>query len=118
MEFKGTKGDWYKTYRNGSWLIQDYDCYIEDSKGCIAEVYWFNDGLDTAEANAKLISCAPEMLEMLKNISNALLMDEMHTTLIHRLKNSTKIILESIILHMEKWPVKYSNEFNHIYTYF
>lgn len=65
MEFKGTKGDWYKTYRNGSWLIQDYDCFIEDSKGCIAEVYWFNDGLDTAEANAKLISCAPEMLEML-----------------------------------------------------
>jgi len=93
MEFKGTKGDWYKTYRNGSWLIQDYDCYIEDSKGCIAEVYWFNDGLDTAEANAKLISCAPEMLEMLKNISNALLMAQ---------NPSDKMLIEEIDQLIEK----------------
>ncbi len=67
-EFKGTKGTWCKNYRNGSWLIQDIESFTENSKGCIAEVYWFNDGNDTAEANALLISYAPEMLEALQKV--------------------------------------------------
>jgi hypothetical protein len=67
MEFKGTKGKWHSSYRNGSWLIQNEDDFNNNSTNCIAESYYFNDGRDTAEANVKLISKAPQMLEMLQN---------------------------------------------------
>lgn len=60
MEFKGTKGKWYSEYKSGYWKITD-----DEREGSIAEVYFFNDGKDTAEHNAKLIEKAPEMLEML-----------------------------------------------------
>lgn len=66
MEFKGSKGKWFSSYINGSWLIQDLESYQEGFRTTIAEVYYFNDGKDTAEANALLISKSPEMLEMLK----------------------------------------------------
>ena len=67
-EFKGTKGQWVANYQTGSWLIQDKEAYQEGLKGCLAEVYYFHDGKDTAEANALLISKAPEILKMLKDI--------------------------------------------------
>ena len=66
MEFKGTKGTkgkWYSEYKSGYWKITD-----DEREGSIAEVYFFNDGKDTAEHNAKLIEKAPEMLEMLKEL--------------------------------------------------
>ena len=68
MEFKGTKGKWVANYQTGSWLIQDKETYQEGLKGCLAEVYYFDDGKDTAEYNSLLISKAPEMLEMLNFI--------------------------------------------------
>lgn len=64
--FKGTKNKWVSNYSNGSWLIQDLETYKDGFKSSIAEVYWFNDGKDTAEYNALLISKAPEMLDMLQ----------------------------------------------------
>lgn len=64
-EFKGTKGKWISNYQVGSWLIQDLETYQDGYKGSIAEVYYFDDGNDTAELNALLISKAPEMLEIL-----------------------------------------------------
>lgn len=66
MEFKGTRGKWVANYQTGSWLIQDKETYQKGLKGCLAEVYYFDDGKDTAEYNSLLISKAPEMLEILK----------------------------------------------------
>lgn len=68
MEFKGTSGKWVLNYQSGSWLIQDLETYQDGYKTALAEVYYFNDGKDTAEANALLISKAPEMLEMLERV--------------------------------------------------
>lgn len=62
---KFTKGKWVANYQAGSWLIQDKETYQDGLKGCLAEVYYFDDAIDTAEHNALLISKAPEMLEML-----------------------------------------------------
>lgn len=65
MENQFTKGLWHSTYDNGSWKIQDQESYQDGLRSAIAEVYYFNDEADTSEANALLISKAPEMLEML-----------------------------------------------------
>ena len=69
---KFTKGKWISNYQAGSWLIQDLETYQDGYKGSIAEVYYFDDGEDTAELNALLISKAPEMLEELKHLVKAL----------------------------------------------
>ncbi len=72
-EFKGTKGKWDKIHTMGN--NQDKDCFykiIKNSKGLtIAEAKGVHYGIKNEEciANAKLISCAPEMLEMLKEVS-------------------------------------------------
>ena len=60
MEFKGTKGKW-DIFR------QDNDIYIETESGNAAICSIVGGvGLEQDEANALLISKAPEMLEMLK----------------------------------------------------
>jgi len=72
MEFKGTKGKWekYKTYNE-----EDTPIFSVTSKdGNIAHVYNLQVccGIqETTKANALLISKAPEMLEMLKDILEA-----------------------------------------------
>jgi len=68
--FKGTKGKWVSSYDNGVWSIQDEEGYQEGYKSSLADVYFFDDGKDTAEHNAKLISKAPEMLEMIQTLIN------------------------------------------------
>jgi hypothetical protein len=65
MEFKGTKEKWYSSYQNGSWLIQNEDDFNNDSTKLYSRILLFYDGRDTAEANVKLITKAPEMLDML-----------------------------------------------------
>ena len=67
MEFKGTKGKWNIGEINTK-------IWAENRKGCIADCGGFHHnqefyiGFENEEmkANAKLISCAPEMLEALK----------------------------------------------------
>lgn len=86
MKWKGTKEPWIANFDNNSWLIQNLEDYQDGAKSCIAEVYYFDDGEDTAEHNAQLIVDAGnvrqqinfdlpellrqrnEMLEMLKSI--------------------------------------------------
>ena len=88
MEFKGTKGKWYSEYKSGYWKITD-----EEREGSIAEVYFFNDGKDTAEHNVKLIEKAPEMLEILKLILETEgLSQKVHSNLIF---NAKRIIKEA-----------------------
>lgn len=72
MEFKGTKGDWINTYpiitseeEDICEIFVHLDAYMDNSNS-IAE--------KTAEANAKLISCAPKMLEMLNRIEKSSLL--------------------------------------------
>ena len=71
MEFKGTKGKWklYKQYDE-----EDTPMFSIDSKeGILAHCYNLQMCCGTQEctnANALLISKAPEMLEMLKELSN------------------------------------------------
>jgi hypothetical protein len=61
-EFKGTKGEWKLT----SWGT------IVDSEGLgICQEHGITNG-SKWDANAQLISCAPEMLEMLQDIANTL----------------------------------------------
>lgn len=73
MEFKGTKGKWYITsspYYNEETGENDGSFYIvtKDLKYIITGVnaysFW-GQTIETAKANALLISKAPEMLEML-----------------------------------------------------
>jgi hypothetical protein len=71
MEFKGTKGKWkIKKRRNNCFYIK------AESWSNFCQVYTITDGgMSTnkeAKANALLISKAPEMLEMLKEIHSFL----------------------------------------------
>lgn len=63
IEFKGTKGKWYLAESDIPQLrvVSEYE--VEDICECLLE------------ADAKLISCAPEMLEMLNRIENYSLLD-------------------------------------------
>jgi hypothetical protein len=82
MEFKGTKGKWKVTNSipNG---IYDLEGHIEIANDQWSIACVFND-VDEAKANALLISKAPEMLEMLKQISISLSKTNIHTSLIDR----------------------------------
>jgi hypothetical protein len=59
MEFKGTKGHWEA---RGSYVYKLNETHE------ISTIITHNGNKDEAEANAKLISCAPEMLKMLNDI--------------------------------------------------
>jgi hypothetical protein len=63
MEFKGTKGKW-NLLSNVSW------CEIQ-TESPIKSICAINKKIEEYEANALLISKAPEMLEMLKEILEA-----------------------------------------------
>ena len=63
MEFKGTKGKWYRNTK--SKIVSSV--YSENEEKLI---HISGKNNDEAKANALLISKAPEMLEMLKEISN------------------------------------------------
>lgn len=75
-EFKGVKGKWEQSHRqipndiNGNWATQ---VYSEDGE-TIASIAWYPNPQENRvmgtyrEANAKLISCAPEMLDILSKI--------------------------------------------------
>ena len=70
MEFKGTKGKWHLhelVYENSSGIITQAIASYRDSGILVANAYGRNN--DTSKANAKLIAAAPEMFEMLKELS-------------------------------------------------
>jgi len=65
MKFKGTKGEWeVQTPKHGIGFL-----YIKTDEKEIAHCCGIKDNgktTDECKANAQLISCAPEMLEMLE----------------------------------------------------
>lgn len=68
MEFKGTKGEW--TVRGNFKCLEVFSSY--GTLCAIARQSSIDSNVDSqAEANAKLISCALEMLEVLKDILDA-----------------------------------------------
>lgn len=82
-EFKGTKGKWMQSHRKRPDSKKGYystQVYTGDGE-TIATIHWYpkpieNNVIGTyRDANALLISKAPEMLEMLENINEYLLAD-------------------------------------------
>lgn len=77
-EFKGTKGQWFKS--NSPFFDEEHNTYSggfdiksQDGETKIVEVHaygFWNLTLDESEANAILISKAPEMLEILSELEN------------------------------------------------
>jgi hypothetical protein len=69
-EFKGTKGKW-DLLSNVSW------CEIQ-TESPIKSICAINKNIEEYEANALLISKAPEMLEMLQRVSDMVIEDAPH----------------------------------------
>jgi hypothetical protein len=72
-EFKGTKGDWVigKDIPNGLDELKGNiqilsSCSLKWDIACVFTDVNFNKNDKIAESNAKLISCAPEMLQLLE----------------------------------------------------
>lgn len=68
MKTNSTKLEQVESYTAGEWKQQDQEVYVDCEDGIrtwIAQVY---SGLEQGEpeANAKLISCAPELLKAVK----------------------------------------------------
>lgn len=70
MEFKGTEGEWKIDHDDAAIYSEHDEKLIEGNIICIAPIDW-EESMKTWEANAKLISCAPEMLEQLKEMLDA-----------------------------------------------
>jgi hypothetical protein len=73
MEFKGTKGNWILR-ENLSTIISDQNCLIArvfDGKGA-ALLSHIEQSNEIVYANAKLISCAPEMLQAIRDLFETL----------------------------------------------
>lgn len=78
-EFKGTEGNWTVDIEHAS-VYSQYDGKKEVIEGniiCDAPVGWEKQILNW-EANAKLIACAPEMLETLQSIVKEYDLDIVH----------------------------------------
>jgi hypothetical protein len=77
-DFKGTKGKWVlRTFPEGQMSVRNES---DTRKICVPRVQNYEESL----ANLLLISKAPEMLEMLKNINKSLSMTKLHTSLINK----------------------------------
>jgi hypothetical protein len=71
MEFKGTKGKWEADEDH----VATLDESIHGNLICVIPDYLYPESQVNWKANALLISKAPEMLEMLKNISSGQYID-------------------------------------------
>ena len=76
-EFKGTKGSWYHNFNGQYWEVRRKEDF-EDSKNLSVSVFVFDTKTEQvkmiikeAEANARLMASAPEMLTMLIEIVEA-----------------------------------------------
>ena len=66
-EFKGTKGKWFIDNEESHIMSNDVYCNVISTKNTIGLADIYGDD-EQAKANALLISKAPEMLEMLKEV--------------------------------------------------
>lgn len=85
-EFKGSKGKW-RVIKNSTTL----SCNKEQIITC----WFFTNRKEEAKANALLISKAPEMLEMLKEIVHAFDSDNLHGYQEEILKQTKQLIKEA-----------------------
>jgi hypothetical protein len=67
MEFKGTKGIWLVQEKEVNQFGKEYIPIATKTDNVFIDVYGVTK--KETEANAKLISCAPEMLEMLIKVN-------------------------------------------------
>jgi hypothetical protein len=90
MEFKGTKGNWsYETTKKGHCRVSGNDwsnfCKVYTITSCAV------DWKKTTQANAQLISCAPEMLEMLVKIHKTTKDEDIKSQVELLIKKATEI---------------------------
>ena len=90
MEFKGTKGKWEVEDNGKSVYSKDRNKNIAFD-GQICRLHTGLNTYDNNEANAKLIACAPEMLEMVKEINEALVWYHENCTPLQRTRNNDEI---------------------------
>jgi len=70
-EFKGTKGEWFSCCTNA----KPHFLFADNGETTICSFFQKQDdgtilNIEEVRANAKLISCAPEMLEMLIKLND------------------------------------------------
>lgn len=68
MEFKGTKGEWFFKEFNNPKLRNRFHIFSGNGTNVCKIVRDDNDNCEEEKSNAKLIVCAPKMLEMLKDV--------------------------------------------------
>jgi hypothetical protein len=89
MEFKGTKGKWYCYRKTDQHKVESI---MTQSQEVICDIrYLFNE---QSEANAKLISCAPEMLDFIQSLigeSEDLVHTEIQKQATELIKKATEI---------------------------
>lgn len=85
METKHTQGEWKVSPANKTRVLVDRDILISDARVTIPI------GREEAEANAKLIAAAPDLLEALKYVKRFLVSTEVDINFIDQaIKKATK----------------------------
>jgi hypothetical protein len=89
MEFKGTEGKWRATRFGLGVTISDIGYDNTSEKICKLDIH--NKKAEEVMANARLISCAPEMLEMLVKIYRTTKDDDIKSQVELLIKKATEI---------------------------
>lgn len=73
MEFKGTKGEWHTSFsevKKNEHSRKFITIYSQTVANSVIAVAYSKNNIDTeVKANAKIIAAAPEMFEMLKDLT-------------------------------------------------
>lgn len=92
--FKGTKGKWkleQTRYANCITIKNEEDQYIAMLSLNVVRPCLMKEQEVINEANAKLISCAPEMLEMLEKVSEINFNEEIQKEIKQLIKKATEL---------------------------
>lgn len=96
--FKGTQGEWHV-----SKMVTDWEIYTEKRQS-IAAAYEYSRSIpkEEAEANAKLIAAAPELLEALQKVREMISLKDGRATL-RTSREFVNEVIESAIQKATSW---------------
>lgn len=82
-----------KKFTKGPWESEGFEIYGNDGRDFIADIF---DESENRKANAKLITCAPEMLEVIEDLLQQL-EERSHDVDPHYIEKANQVIKKALL---------------------